>query len=424
MMHNPGVEIEQWLIDGTVEPETPLGFDEWSATFDADRQVVLSELGAYSKLFLRPDNFIKRFYHTLYPLPVEDWLINHTIQLFDGFCSIETQLDLRFQANFTYAQNQVEILSEINEHIKQTYYTVIIDLINNALLKLQSNDWVRTGLTSVEQFIVAAVNEMLVLKNIQSQSVCSMKASFEEFPEVQVGQENIYLSVLKKSYQVTKSNREEIFRQEKQEQQQQLEHERKKLENLEKIAELERIKQAREAEYQKQLSLDEEKQQQAQLVIQARVHTEKLAYQMQLKENALQAELKQKDKYDRELREAERKIQSEVLEHKSLLQKQETRAKIERNKNEQASLLVAEAHKNAMQLAHEEEQEQLKYDRDVANKERLERQRMALQEKNYKMTRNSDIYLRREIELLGLDKQRMELQLDIQESKIKSEDDL
>ena len=41
---------------------------------------------------------------------------------------------------------------------------------------------------------------MLVLENIHSQIVCAVKASFAEFPEVQIGKEKIYLSVLKKSY--------------------------------------------------------------------------------------------------------------------------------------------------------------------------------------------------------------------------------
>lgn len=53
----------------------------------------------------------------------------------------------------------------------------------------------------------------------------------------------------------------------------------------------------------------------------------------------------------------------------------------------------------------------------AANKKRQEEERMQMQEQNYQVTRNSDIYLRREIELLELDKKRLELQLEIQGSK-------
>jgi predicted small metal-binding protein len=42
--------------------------------------------------------------------------------LYDEFCTIDTQLDIRFQATLQYAQQQAEILPEINEHIKITYH--------------------------------------------------------------------------------------------------------------------------------------------------------------------------------------------------------------------------------------------------------------------------------------------------------------
>ena len=68
MMNNSGTEIDRWLIEGTLETGQELDSKVWLANFEVDRQVVFSKFGAYRKLFLRQEKFIKRFYHTLYPL--------------------------------------------------------------------------------------------------------------------------------------------------------------------------------------------------------------------------------------------------------------------------------------------------------------------------------------------------------------------
>lgn len=417
MMNSSGTEIDQWLIEGTLEGEQSPGSEVWVANFDVDRQVVFSQFGPYNRLFLRPEKFIKRFYHTLYPLLIEDWLVSEKIQLFDSFCTIDTQLDIRFQATFTYAQSQLEILSEINEHIKNTYHAIIIDLINNELLNLQDDSWVRTGLGDIEKSIALAVNEMLVLENIQSQAVCTVKASFAEFPDVQLGKESIYLSVLKKSYEVTEENREELFRQQQREQQQKLEHKQKQLVNFEKNAELERIKQGQDAEHQKCLLLDQQQQQQEQLEIEARLHAAKVQHESGLKEISLQAELEQRQQQAERIRTAEQQSQTETLAHQALLKQQEVQAEIEKYEQKHASWLAAKAKKNELQLQDDLRQKKIKFDMNVANQKHQEKERMELQEQYYKITRNSDIYLRREIELLELDKKRLELQLEVKDGK-------
>ncbi len=401
-MNNSGTEIEQWLIAGTLETANEYDDDVWVANFDVDRQVVFSQLGPYNKLFLRPEKFVKRFYHTLYPLLIEDWQISEQTQLFDGFCTINTRLDIRFQATFAYAQSQREVLSEINELIKNTYFPVIIDLIKNQLLNLRDDAWVRVGMGKIEKAIALAVNEMLVMDNIQSQAVCAVKASFTDFPDVQLGKESLYLSVLKKSYEVTELNRNELFRQQQQEQQQQLEHQQKQLAHYAQVAELERLQQAQAAEHQKRLLQDQEQQLEEQLAIQARLHMEKVQHESRLKDSELEIELKQKQQQQQKVRIAEQVAQAETLKHQLLLKQQEVQAEVEKYELEQASWLAAKAERNKLQLDYEQRQEQ---------------RRMELQEQNYQAMKNSDIYLRREIELLELDKKRMELQLEIQASK-------
>lgn len=420
-MNNSSTEIEQWLVEGTIDVEQSLNRDVWVADFDVDRQVVFSKFGPYNRLFLRPEKFVRRFYHTVYPLLIEDWFIQEQTQLFDEFCTIDVQLDIRFQASFTYAQSQQEILSELNEHIKNTYYSIIMDLVNNELLSLQNDAWVREGLGDIEKAIVNAVNEMLILEEIQSQVSCIVKASFAEFPKLQLGKEGIQLSVYKKSYEVTEQSREELFRQQQLEKQQQLLHKQKQLIDFEKDAELERVQSAQQEEHQKRLLHDQKQQQQEKFEIQISMHEDKVQYESRLKAISLQAELQQKQHQAEDIRKAEQQSKTKELMHFSLLKEQEIQAEVERYEQKQEKWLEAKAKRNELQRQHEHEQAQIKLVMKAENKQRQEEQRMEEQEKNYKMTKNSDIYLRREIELLELDKKRLALQLEVQLSKKKGE---
>lgn len=419
-MNNPGTEIERWLIEGSVENDLALSPDVWEVAFDEGRQLVFSDFGPFQKLYLRPQKFIKRFYHTLYPLPVEDWQVCDQIQLYDEFCTIDTQLDIRFQATLEYAQRQMESLPEINEHIKNTYLKSVSDQISKHLLNLQNDEWVRSGLGDIEKAIAIAVSEMLMLENIEAQARCSIQATFIEFPDVQLGKEAVYLSVLKKSYAVSEEQRKERYRQELQVQEQQRAHQQKQLEQMQQDAELERQKQAQEAEHQRQLLLDQELLQQEQLVIKSRLHTDKIQHDNYLNDITLDVQLQAKMEQEKRTRNAEQKSQAEELSHQALLKDQKLHADIEVFEHEQASWLAAKDKAYALELEKEQQQKKLKFAMEATYKKQEEQLQLEMQREIYNNTKNSDIYLRREIELLELDKKRLELQLAIRESRKES----
>ena len=416
-MNNSGTEIERWLVEGTVDQDLTLSSDVWQVDFDEGRQLVFRDFGPYQKLYLRPEKFVKRFYHTLYPLVVENWKIYDQIQLYDEFCTIDTQLDIRFQATLQYAQQQAEILPEINEHIKNTYHKSISDIISQHLLDLKDDEWVRSGLSEIEKTIAMAVSEMLMLENIEAQARCAIQASFIEFPDVQLGKEGVYLSVLKKSYEVSEEQREERFRQEQQEQQQLLTHHQKQLEQFGLDAELERQRQAKDAGHQRRLLLDQELQQQEQFVIESHLHEDKIKHENYLNDITLDVQLQAKQEQEKRSRNAEQQSQAEDLSHQALLKEQKLHADIEKFEHEQASWLEAKDKAHALELEKEQQQKLLKFEMEVAHKKHEEQIQLEIQEENYNTTKDSDIYLRREIELLELDKKRLELQYAIQESR-------
>jgi hypothetical protein len=238
-MHSSRTEIDQWFIEGALAgDELAVSEETWDPVFDADRQLILTKIGPYWKLFIRPEGFVKRFYHLVYPLPVENWCVTEQVKLYDGFCTIDVTLDIRFQATLKYARNNMDILSNLNAHIKTAYEDLLINLIDKELLTLSDGSWVQKGVADIEKRIALAASEMLILQNIQSQILCNLKPSFEDFPDVQLAQESVYLCVLKKSFELNEAQREEVFRQEQEAEKQKLEHKEKQLEQLNRNAEL------------------------------------------------------------------------------------------------------------------------------------------------------------------------------------------
>jgi hypothetical protein len=410
-------EIDKWFIEGALADNDLAISEVWDPIFDADRQLVHTKIGPYWKLFIRPEGFIKRFYHRVYPLPVENWQITQQIKLYDGFCTIDVTLDIRFQATLKYALSNMDILSGINEHIKAAYEDLIINLIDKELLNLSDGSWVQKGVTDIEKRISFAVSEMLILQNIQSQTHCTLKPSFEAFPDVQLAQESVYLCVLKKSFEFNDAKRTELFRQEQEVEKQQLEHKQQQIDQLNREAELERLKQAQEAVNKKLLLEEKEKQLLEQFEIERRLHAEKVEHDNSLKEITLEADIQEQQKHEARLRIAEQNTHRESLAHRAKLKAQELEADIAKYENQQARWRESKDKIHAQQIALEQRQKQLEFDTDVENQKRREQLRLDMQKESYDKRKESDVYLRREIELLALEKQRLELQSAIKNIK-------
>lgn len=411
MTHSSRTEIDKWFIEGTLANDDIAVSETWEPIFDADRQLVLTKLGPYWKLFLRPEGFVKRFYHLIYPLPVENWHLTHQIKLYDGFCTVDVMLDIRFQATLKYAHNNMDILADLNGHIKTAYEDLLINLVDKELLNLSDGAWVQTGLTDIEKRISLAASEMLILQNIQSQTLCSLKPSFEEFPDVQLAQESVYLCVLKKNFEFNDAQREELFRQEQQIEQQKLEHKQKQLEQLNRDAELERQKQYQMALNRRLLLEEKEKQLLEQFEIEKRLHAEKVKHEKSLKEITLEAELQEQQKHEARLRIAEQTNHVELLAHQAKLKAKELEAEIAKYEYQQARWRETKNKAHAQQLASEQQQKQLELETEAENQQRREQHRLALKKENYRNRKESDVYLRREIELLAREKQHLERQL-------------
>lgn len=252
----------------------------WDPGFDAERRVVISRLGPYHKLFERPENFIPRFFHRVYALPIEDWRLTTNTRLYGGFCTMTTELQIHFQATLKYVERNRDALPEVNRLIKASYESVIKDIVNAELSHLKDGEWVQAGLAEMERQIESVINETLILKHIQCRTICALTPVFAELTDDEkldgrFTQESIYLNVMQKNFEFREKQNLERFRQEEELELLRLEHQQKLLEAINQDGEIQRKKQTLEAETIKRRLEEQEAQRIEQHAIETRLHLEK-----------------------------------------------------------------------------------------------------------------------------------------------------
>jgi len=390
-MSHSETQIDHWLVSLESSPQ-PAWDEGWESGFDANRQVVYSQFGPYKKLFIRPQYFIPRFYHTVYPLPIEEWHSFEQIKLYEGFCTMDVDLTVRFQATLPYAQSHLEIISELNEQIKQTYHDLALDQVNQVLMTLSSNhNWVEKGVAPIEQSIVQAINEMLVLQNIQSQAECQLTPYFEHFPHLQLGKEAIYLSVLKKDFEINQRKREVLFCQQQQQEQQKIAHKRQQLKQLDEISTLDCQKQSRLAENTKRLLEQKLYQQKQRFEVKKQLHQAKIAHNAVLRQMSREADLDERQAQYAQL---------SALEAQEKLDTIAQKAKIEERKLE-VELALYHRKKASWQAV----KYKAEADFNSKNKARFQKNR------KLKNRSTSNFSVKREIERLHQEKQQLQRQL-------------
>jgi hypothetical protein len=404
----------------------------WDPGFDAERRVVVSRLGPYFRLFERPQDFIPRFFHRVYPLPIEDWQLTTQTRLYGGFCTLTTELQIHFQATLKFVERNKDALPEINRQIKTSYDSVIKDLVNAELTQLKDGAWVHTGLADIERQIESVINETLILKHIQCRAICALTPAFAELTDDEkldgrFTQEAVYLNVMQKNFEFREKQSQELFRQEQELEQLRLEHKQKLLETLHQDDEIDKQKQALEAEIIKHRLQEQAAQRSEQHAIETKLHREKTSHDMQLKEIELAAEIQyQKDKQIRQ-QQLELQKQAQQLEHERLLKELKRDSEMRDYEKERLQWLQGkeqEQRLKQLELEAELKEQELHQQERHKLQERLEAEKIQHENRLHQMqldaevkelelraesTKSKDEYLRREIEFLVLDKQRAEL---------------
>ena len=333
-MSASNTDLDAWLAGEDLFEQTLAEPEAWVAGFDADRQVVLMKLGPFQRVFLRPQQFNKRFYHQVFPLHIQTWPYRYQVKLFDDFCTVDVSLQLRFQASLSYVQKNLEVLDGINQHIQTLYGAVIQDKINQELHKLADGSWVQNGLATNEKRIALNVCEVLTQHYIQAEAICKMNVTFVDFPEVQLGKESVYLHMLKKTYELNEQKNQEMLRQQKLAEQQALLAKQQELEHLKQLAEMQRHIQLAEAEAQIQLLQDKENLIARQREVELRLRAEEIEYEQQLKKIRQESELRTQQSLNAQQRQAEMEQIGDSLAHQAFLEETRTVAEIQRKQKQ------------------------------------------------------------------------------------------
>ncbi|MEN9897267.1 MAG: hypothetical protein RLZZ66_916 [Pseudomonadota bacterium] len=321
-MNNSNTNIDSWLVENTSNQALAVS-DTWEPIFAPDRHLVYIKVGPYWRLFDRPEGFVKRFYHTIYPLPIEKWQLSTHIELYEGFCSVTVMLEIHFQADMKYALNNMAVLAFINAHIKATYEDALMSSVQNTLINLPKNIWVSNGLCDIEKNIANAMSEMFIMQSIQSRVICELTPTFKDFPDVVLSQEDVYLSILKKNFEVNQAKRDEAFRQQEAIDNQLREQKQRQIEHLEYDARLEREQQAMVSANALRLLEEFAEHQVAQFELEARIHAEKLAHENTLKDMEFNATLALEKKQHAKTLAQKTQLKEEEIKHDVMLYEKE-----------------------------------------------------------------------------------------------------
>lgn len=357
----------------------PAAQNQWYPGFDAERCLVYSKLGFYRKLFERPRDFTKRFYHVLQPLAIEHWQLFEQISLYDDFCTIAVRLDLRFQATLAYVQKNDLVLADVNANIKTVYEPLIQAAVQEVLLRLDDGAWVQSGLLAQEREIAQAINELLLGQEIQSQALCQLEPSFKNFPDIKFKEQGVYLMALKKNFEAINQKQQEQFLLEQQAASQRIAEQQQRLELQERSNALELQTQALQAMHDKHLLLEEAAQQAERLAIEKRMHAEQVKHATALHELSLVESMKQQEKQESLQRLQELRTLDEKARHQLALKEHELTVKVkayELEKNQWRKVKEQWREEDARQ---KQRQKQADIDAEMANKVYLYQQQLKLQ---------------------------------------------
>ncbi|MCK4493642.1 MAG: hypothetical protein KAU26_06275 [Methylococcales bacterium] len=346
-------EIELALKDLLVDANSVA--ESWEAGFDLNRQVVVSKFLFYERIFLRADEYVKRFHHTLHPLLVQDWDIIEQIELYDGFCSMDIHLKIRFQATLKYIELNQDFLLEINQHIKSAYENQLLSIVYNELNAISDGAWLKDGLGNIERKISQLISETFILHHIQAQISCCLSPNFKEFPHIELTKENIHLSLAQKEFEIENKNRQELYRQEIEAGKNKHQQEKQLLDQLNRDLEIERLKIALQSEHERLILVEKEGIQLDYFAIEERLCTEKIAHENRLKEIKLDAEFKRQHTQ----REAERKELLEALNYRAVLSEKQLKSDINRYEQQQKQWLEAKERVYVQRMAFALKQEKL-----------------------------------------------------------------
>ncbi len=150
----------------------------WEAGFEPDRRLVVAKLWGLQWAFPMPRNYVKRPYHQLIPIPIQDWELDMEQNFLGGWCQVKIHLSIRFQPTWRFAKSLLDNEAGSETTIRQDYRPLIEDRVMQTLESLPPDIWLSSTYADIEDYLEMQVQTLLAVKEIQSRCHCSFQFDF------------------------------------------------------------------------------------------------------------------------------------------------------------------------------------------------------------------------------------------------------
>lgn len=308
----------------------------WEPGFEGDRRLVVAKLGFFQRSFPAPSHYIKRFYHRVLPIPVEDWALDVSDRLLGPGCAVRSHLAIRFQPTLRFAETHLESGMDFGERIRQGYRQLLLDLVEQSLDSLPKTIWLSQDYADIEAYIETLVHELLAVKEIQSRCTCSISLIFsneQDDAEMALAammdpDYQALISPLKnRRHQAHLQNEREQFERTSEEYRLRVEHEEKMTELLRLETEALQKRQEQEAQKVRAELAIRETQSREQYESDLRLRLEQIHQEAHLRQVQLEVELEEKNNRAAAMNDVEQHLHREIefltLERQRLLLEEE-----------------------------------------------------------------------------------------------------
>jgi hypothetical protein len=411
----------------------------WEAGFEGDRRVVVARFGPFRRVFPRPKHYVRRFYHRIYELAIEDWHIPLEPLRLGSLCTIKAALSLRFQPAFKFARAHLDHIAALGSHIRASYHALLRDAAEQELRILETAERPEQERSRVERRIEILTRELLVMRDIQCRSRCDIEILFappdsldDHAAALEGRHKPLYLELLRRRDETAEQLVRERHDRQVHAQELKLAHEERLLELLGREAELRRLQQEREIERARTALAADELRQRESIESETRRREEQLRHEARLRQMALEAALAEKQEQNgSEIRQREEQIRHEARLRQMALEAElaEKQEQIDSEIRRREERIRHEARLRQMALEAELAEKQEQIDSEIRRREVLLRheariRQMELEADLTEKSRRAEAligvenHLHREIELLALERQRLMLEEEIHDVKM------
>jgi len=293
----------------------------WIAGFEGDRRVVVARIGPFQRLFQRPQNYVKKLHHTVYDLPIEEWSIALEAPSLGPLCEISAALSVRFQATLAFARQHPEHLGRLGDHIRERFKSLLKDVSEEELRRLETAKWLDQGQRRLERDIEDLVHELLATRDIQSRCRCTIEARLHEVNQSLLDQamtsqdptrQGIALEIIKRRREAQEQWVREQHEQQLLEQRLKLEQQQDILTLLKQESELLRAERQEMVLRARELLQSQELQESEKIDSEIRIKRERLRHETELNRLELKANLDEKEERTSNFTEVQSHLQKEI----------------------------------------------------------------------------------------------------------------